>query len=538
MYLKKYKYLILILIGIIQSCAQQIAPTGGPKDETPPRIIKCKPDSFSTLISTQKGQVFSLKFDEFIVIKNKQQISFSPPLKGKGAEYLIKGKVLEIKVEDSLENNKTYTVNFGNAITDNHEYKAFENFNYVFSTGSYIDSGYVSGKILNAFTQKPEKDIIVGLYKIRNYTDTLLYKEPFYYTLCNEDGNFKIKHLPLDTFQILTFKKENGFIYNKTADVGFIKNKIIPSANGNDVGDIGMYSPYKFKKNKLIDVKYPFKNYIKVSMYRSEIKHISIDKDSVIFKSNQLKNPDDSIEIFLAKNTSDTVSFNIVCSDTTYILKAKFNQKLKYKDLQMKRNVSNVKPGKNIVFDLSNPIMRINTAKIKLYKDTMLITPKKIELKNKGFELAIENTFEEGIKYKLQFEDSALVDIYNQISKKLSDEFTVRSAKETGNLKLHFIHYSSSDPYIIQLVSDDEKVIENFILSQDTTMEWHFVEPGNYRVKTIVDNNRNNVWDRGELWQEIIPEKCYYFPEKISLRAYWDMEQTYDLSEINNFHQK
>jgi len=145
------------------SCANQVAPTGGAKDVTPPKTLKLIPQNYSTNF---KGHDIIINFDEYVQLKDiSTQLIVSPPLK-----YPVKTKIrkksLMIHLEDTLQQNATYTMNFGNAISDIHEGNVLENFQYVFSTGDVIDSLIISGKIERAFDKKTEKGIYAMLYYV------------------------------------------------------------------------------------------------------------------------------------------------------------------------------------------------------------------------------------------------------------------------------------------------------------------------------------------------------------------------------------
>ncbi len=49
-------------------------------------------------------------------------------------------KYILIQWEDTLKANTTYNFNFGNSIADNNEGNVLPYYNFVFSTGSTIDS--------------------------------------------------------------------------------------------------------------------------------------------------------------------------------------------------------------------------------------------------------------------------------------------------------------------------------------------------------------------------------------------------------------
>ena len=87
----------------------------------------------------------------------------NPPLispQGSPSEFI------KIKILDTLKQNTTYIFNFGSAVQDNNEGNKLENFKYVFSTGTYIDSLTTSGSIKDAKLIEAPKNINVLLYRI------------------------------------------------------------------------------------------------------------------------------------------------------------------------------------------------------------------------------------------------------------------------------------------------------------------------------------------------------------------------------------
>ena len=145
------KYIFAGALVITYGCAKIGSPTGGPKDETPPVIVSSKPVNYSTAFD---GKKIEIKFDEFIQLKSiYKELIISPPLEERPVTRL-KGKSLVIDLNNELRDSTTYTLNFGNAIADNNEGNVLPNFEFVISTGNYVDSLSVTGKLLNAFNPR------------------------------------------------------------------------------------------------------------------------------------------------------------------------------------------------------------------------------------------------------------------------------------------------------------------------------------------------------------------------------------------------
>lgn len=153
--MKRILYLILLIIIIlkvtvlISGCAQIIAPTGGPRDSLPPKLISANPALNATNFT---GNRIILNFDEYVQIQDLQQNLLVSPTP-KNTPYIdYKLRTVTIKLRDTLEPNTTYTINLGNSIRDLNEGNQIKDFRYVFSTGSTIDSLQFSGKVQVAET--------------------------------------------------------------------------------------------------------------------------------------------------------------------------------------------------------------------------------------------------------------------------------------------------------------------------------------------------------------------------------------------------
>ena len=228
-------------------CAQIVNPNGGPKDVAPPRAVKYIPDSAKTNFSSKN---IAIVFDEYIQLNDLQkQLVISPPMNIQ-PEIKVKGKSLLIELKDSLRKNTTYTFNFGNSIRDFTEANAIEDFQYVFSTGSFIDSLKLSGAVKNAFDLKTEKGILVMLYD--TYDDSVSCKKlPSYFARTKEDGSYKINNIKSGIYKVFALKDANAnYIYDlPTESIAFSDTLI--AINKNSSLDLSLFKEEP-QKQKLL----------------------------------------------------------------------------------------------------------------------------------------------------------------------------------------------------------------------------------------------------------------------------------------------
>ena len=204
------------LIAIV-SCAVQSKPEGGPKDELPPKIITQQPSPGAL---NYRYPFAWITFDEYIQGNSvKGNITSSPPLEN--LEYKIKGKKLKLNWNpEQLLQETTYRISLGNQIGDLNENNRVQNLEFIWSTGSSIDSMQINGHI-NKIGEGTFEDLSIWLLPKRS--DSL--NIPLFSTSPNKDGYFSLKYLPIDTFDLLVFEDLNfDKIWNKELEsFGFLK---------------------------------------------------------------------------------------------------------------------------------------------------------------------------------------------------------------------------------------------------------------------------------------------------------------------------
>ena len=197
-----------LFLLVLQACAKIDHPSGGPKDLNPPKYISASPENRSTNFSESKIDIY---FDEYVQLKDQnREILMSPPMKVKPV-VRVREKGLRITFNEKLLPDVTYTLNFGNSLSDLNEGNVLPDFEYVFSTGSSVDSLSVTGRVLDAFTQKPEKEggLLVMLYD--NLADSAPLNEiPKYYGRASKEGLFGVNNIHPGTYRVFALKDANN----------------------------------------------------------------------------------------------------------------------------------------------------------------------------------------------------------------------------------------------------------------------------------------------------------------------------------------
>lgn len=526
------KKIIIFKIFIVSSCAQIVAPSGGIKDELPPVVVSEKPINNTTNF---KSNQITIKFNEYINIVSQEQIIISPPPETKPF-IETSGKQLIIKFNDTLHENTTYTINFSNSIVDVNEGNALQNYTFVFSTGNFIDSNYIQGILLNSFNKKPEKDFNVCLYKTIHFTDSTLQKKlPDYFAKTDNKGRFTIKNLPNDNFYLYAFKDENKNLkFDLGEDIAFLNYTINTSILNDSLTLLSnKTSPYKpgyvkdtsFIANGIYGF-YVFKpTYLKVETTNKSTNYSKIIKGKDGFDSVYLYLPNQQAEEplslkFIQLNEPD--SANIV------VLKSR--KQLKNKPLEI-NTIYPQKPNDSLTLVFNNPVILSDEqiSKIQILKDSIpiqIIYAKQSD----AFTLKVYSRWMEDVNYDLFIPDSLFTDIFNQGNKQVKANFRSFNLKDFGSIKLHLINNKNRN-LIVQLVTADEyeAVLASYSISQTTTIENPFISPATLKIKIIVDENQNGIWDKGDFKTKKQAETIFYHNDEYTIKAFWDIEQTIQL---------
>lgn len=133
----------LVLIALA-GCARKGPPTGGPPDIEPPRLIGSSPDSGAAGIP--RRAVLSLSFSEGMEPRTTgEAISIVPPVEFRQRRW--SGNTVTLVPDDSLEENRTYTLFLGSGARDRHGNPLAVAPTVVFTTADSLAPGTIDGRL-------------------------------------------------------------------------------------------------------------------------------------------------------------------------------------------------------------------------------------------------------------------------------------------------------------------------------------------------------------------------------------------------------
>ena len=212
----------------LMACASIGAPEGGPRDYTPPQVVKSSPEPGSLNFTGNKVEIV---FDEIVNLKDQQKkVIISPAPKTQPVIRTV-GKKVTVEFREPLQENTTYVIDFSNAIEDNNEGNQLDGYAFAFSTGDEIDTLAVSGIVLRARDLEPMQHVIVGLHS--NLDDTAFTHVPLErVSRTNDLGKFTLRNLKPGSYHVFALSDVDGdYRMARTEDIAFLDEIIVPSTS-------------------------------------------------------------------------------------------------------------------------------------------------------------------------------------------------------------------------------------------------------------------------------------------------------------------
>ena len=433
--------LLIIAISITSGpgCANIIPPQGGPKDSLPPVLLKATPGD-STRNFT--GNKITFTFNEFVDVQGIQENLNVSPSPGINPKVDFKLNTVSVKLVDSLESNTTYSINFGDAIKDFTEGNTLKEFTYTFSTGRYIDSLELKGKVILAENGKIDTTLIVLLHT--NPSDSAIIKErPRYVAKLDGTGSFIFKNLPPKTFYLYALKDDGG-TRRYFSDKQLFAFADIPVTLNGKTEPITLYA---FSEKEILPTAFP----ANVNIGGRNIKGGVSSETRLKYQTN------------LTNNQQDLLS--------------------------------------NFMITFEQALRTFDSTKIKVYTDSTFIPVADYAFKKDSTnkKLTLIKTWKENTAYHIILDkDFAADSAGKKLLKTDTLHFQTKKMADYGSLQLKFKNLDTARHPVL-LIVQNENILKSVPLKIAGFSQALFL-PGEYELRILYDDNNNGVWDPGQFF--------------------------------------
>ncbi|MCG8582298.1 MAG: Ig-like domain-containing protein [Bacteroidales bacterium] len=570
--------IIAVISQLFWYCANVGMPTGGLKDEDPPVVVKSTPAANAL---NYREKTIYIEFDELIQLKDyRSKFIVSPPV-NKQPIVEARGNRLLVTFEEDLQPNTTYTLDFADAIADNNEGNVLESYSFSFSTGEYIDSLQVSGNLYDADDLSPSEGVLIYLHN--NLNDTAIQTlVPIRMAKTNSLGRFNIRNVSPGQYRIYALDDANrnnkfdqpgeamawsdiivdpDFEYRTFADTIRIDSLETDSVS---YYEKLVYTPdsiqlfkfqHDYKEQYLVSEERkerakltyyfnrPLEEDAKISLTGKEdisdafIMDRSFKNDTVTFwvKDSTYYNQD-SLSISISYPMRDTLDNPYTKADTIamyfFEIKEKKKKRRKKDDepepiptIQLKNVKNKLDVFGQFHFSLPAPATEFNTNAVKLYNHKDTIPAEQpfefIHNKHQILNYTIKSEWEPGVRYEMIIDSAAIFDIYGLYNDSINAQFSIKSLDSYGLIRIQVLN--PQENWLVQLINRKDIVVQQkYIRNKTGKIGFRYINPGEYMLRIVVDQNMNGKWDSGNYYERIQPEQLIYFPKKLNVRKNWE----------------
>lgn len=512
------KYLFFLFTFLFIGCAQIEPLQGGSKDTYAPAIDSLKSYPYNGQLNYTRQDV-KLRFNEFIKLKNELENIIIVPKPKVDPIIKAKNKTLTIEFQEALQSNTTYNITFNGAIQDFTEGNDSV-FQYVFSTGDYIDSLFLNGNVKDAFTNKADPGVIVGLYVMEQpLLDSVpILQKPYYLTQTKEDGSFSLNYLKAGTYALFAFQDLNKNLkLDPTEKRAFFEQQVILPLDD----EIELKTFKEAESDCVIedtDYEYPGKLTIVFSA--------APERFEVKATQDLIQDPHstaDSLIYWLSENPKSEFTVYSDLSgelDTLKPIMKNIPDKPGERELKQTNNVLKGKllPEENLKIEFTDPISAIDTSAIKFYSvDSVLLPMPKYKID--ATQLTFETFGTAG--QNIVIDSAAIKSVFGLLNKKeINVLFENYQEDYFGNLILTCDTVFSQN-VMVELLRDGTTIdIRNF----QEVVNYERLLPGDYQLRLIFDENEDGEWTTGELHSLRSPENMIYFEGSVQVKSKWDKE--------------
>ncbi len=479
----------------LNSCASIVMPTGGAKDQSPPLVINSFPINNSINV---KGREIVLTMDEFIELRNpSQDVIISPFVKEKPS-FTVIGKKVKINFESALKPNTTYSILFRNAIVDFNEGNALSEYRLKFSTGMVLDSQKMEVQVVNRKEKTISDQTIIALVKRKSD----FFGNNFEYISKTQNSKTALDNLNKENYSLFAFVDSNqNMKWDRNEKIGFLKEKIsylnkdqkievFDNRNDSIRFFITSISPNEYMINTTEDI------------YDVALANNGDILNPVNFRTYHL----------IVKNTNETKKLDLIYNQSkreTLILPVNQSKKnIEPVINKLNTRIAELYRADTIEIPFNSWITRLNNKKIRLKLDTATIDAKLSLNENKLVIAGLEND-----KYYILTLDTMAL-FHNNATNHNQINLSINTIKKEQIIPEVNI---SIDSFILQKKSIIYMLYRGEIIkiSNKNIIALKNVDKGEIEFHIINDNNKNGIWDTGDVEREIQPEP--YFIERIKL---------------------
>jgi uncharacterized protein (DUF2141 family) len=482
-----------IICGILYltlGCASVRAPEGGPKDDTPPKLLYTIPKANSTSFN---GKSIVMVFSEEVEENNPKQQFLSPFT---STTVTATGKKLKIESDSGWVPNTTYSLRMKLKVKDSREGNFHKDSLILFSTGQKLDTIHVKITTLDKSAKpSPQKWM------------ALLQNKAIYVGSSDSLVPIKINGLSQAKYLLEVFSDKNEN-YKYDEDDG---NLYIDSITVVDNQEISVKPlPQKIKRTNAFKLRKGDTCTLETSgfiipegIFRDKIIAENDEKTQFWlypFKQTLIHNFTDS----LRNCFQDTIDFRTL--DTTRSLNS----------IPLNRKTEFQKENKNLIVNLKwNWAIYVFPTKITITQDSVW---KQVDFNTTKTTISFQAPSLKPGKCKIRFDTIAF---YNKTGIVLDSVEIPKAEFDPKGTISGKIQMKPNQKLVVELINSTKESV-----ARTNSLNFNFkVKPGKYTLLVFLDEDGDDYYTGGNKKARRKAEPLYIVPDPIELKPGWDLEE-------------
>ena len=175
----------------------------------------------------------------------------------------------------------------------------------------------------------------------------------------------------------------------------------------------------------------------------------------------------------------------------------------------------------NFSIEGSIPFASIDEEKIRIMDSDSAIVPFKSTFESLLNTYTFEFDKTESNNYKVRILPEALTDFFGNTNDTLNYSLRTKTYADYANMRVTLVN--ATYPVIVQLTDENGVLKYEQFADKPKVFDFKTIEPNDYFLRVIFDENGNQKWDSGNYLEKRQPERVSYFPRLIDeARANWD----------------
>ncbi len=547
-------FLIYLLSSLILfSCAKIEFPPGGPPDETPPEIVSTSPEPGALGVDTDAE--IRIEFSEKLRKEDAARSLVIVPEPEEFPDLDWDGSTLKIKFKDALMDDRTYLITLKTQLSDLRNNKLERPYRLAFSTGDVLDTGTISGIVVQDHRPFTNADVWAYPY---DSTFSIFIRNPLYITQTNDSGYYEFEYIAegeylcfavRDVSSDRKFDPENDQIGIPT------RLALIDSTNSSVSGLNFVLSSQDTASLKLESADYTpnlmitteFSDLILASAAAAEkFQVIRLEDDSMIEPAYTYALQDSTNRVLLVpENPLAEGIYRLEASDISSLQGNPLSEQMDTasfkveitEDLQPPKLVKSTPaegqvdflPDSDFEFVFSEPIILEGADTSLIYlltADSTYLRNFWLQAEGNIFRAELDDTLTMGAEYSLFLNLRSIKDRYGNNSAGdtiLTYAFTTENIEDYGSLSGEIAGLERVSNPLFYVVSTDRKT--KAALAPDEYMRFSIQVPaGNYFFYGFDDLDSNGIYFPGDLPDLQYSEPYFFFDDTVSVRARFETE--------------